>query len=138
MSLAHFQQLKELGPGHLMVLVEIAGIDSHLVHEACHLNGCLRRKMYVRNYRDHYAFGAKTLAYFPDVRHILQPGHCDAYHLGSGSDHPAALRQSTFNIIRMGVAHGLDNNGASPSDNKAPGAYIHFFCNESHLPYTVS
>ena len=88
--------------------------------------------MNVRNNGHHNAFGTQAVADLPDMWHVLQPGNGNAYHPGSGSDHPAALLQCSFNIVRVGIAHGLDDYLSSAAYHDGSASYAYFFGNESH------
>lgn len=113
MFAADIKKLGKTASCLLMIRVEIARIDAHLVHIRCHRYGCLRTEMYVRNYRHAYAFAPQSLPDAPDVRDIVQTGDCDAYDFRPGLRHLAALPERGSLIGSMGVTHGLDGYRAS-------------------------
>ena len=129
---ADLNQFTEALPRNIVVLMEIAGIDPDFVHHTGNLNGSLRREMNIRNNRYIDAFSTKAVAYSLDMGYILQSGHGDAYHFSTCPDHCSALGKGPSDIIRMGVAHCLDDDPAAATYNHRRASDAHFFSNQSH------
>ena len=114
---AYLEKTCELLASLFVVPVEIAGVDTYLVHQRCHGNGSSRGKMDVGHDRCIDAFGPET---FPDFGYgsdfsLSRDGYAD--DLRTGFRHPYALTECRFHIVRMGVAHGLHYDGMTSADS---------------------
>ena len=63
---------------------------------------------------------------FPDVRDILQARDRDPDELRAGLRQPQRLRHGRIDIVRMGIAHRLDDDRVVPSDENV--THLHYAC----------
>ena len=130
--LAFLQETGELAPCLPVVLVEVARIDPDLFHDGGDGDGRLRREMDVGNQRDMASGGPQARFDFPYMRNVLQAGHGDPDELRTGRRQAQALGHRRFDIIRMGVAHRLYDDGVVSADEDVTDlddtGFHHFCC----------
>ena len=106
-----------------VVPVEIARIDPDLFHHSRRGDGRLGGEMDVRHQGRIDAGGAEPVADLPQGLHFRESGNRDPDDFSSGFRHTDALGHSTFHIIRMGIAHGLDHDRVTAADGDFPHMY---------------
>ena len=114
--LAFFQEPGELASGLLVVLMEVPRIDPDLLHHGSDGNRRLGGKMDVCDERNSATGRPEAVLDLPDVRDILQTGDGDPNQLRSGGRQAQALVDGRIDIIRMGIAHRLDDDRVASSD----------------------
>ena len=114
--LADFKETCELLARLTVVTVEIAGVDTDLVHHRGHGDSSRRGEVDIRYDRGIDPFRAKAFPDFGDGRDFPWSGDSDADDLRTGFSHPDTLPERGFNIVSMGVAHGLHHDGMSSAD----------------------
>ena len=109
-----------------MVLVEIARIDPDLFHDGRHGDGRFRGEVDVGDQRDITARRAYPVLDLPDVRDVLQARNGDPDKLRPGRGETERLRHRRIDIIRMGIAHRLDDDRVIPADQDI--TYFDYAC----------
>ncbi len=115
-ALAFFQEAGELAPRLPVVLVEVARVDPDFFHDGSDSDGRFRGKVDVGHQRDVAAGGPQAVLDFPHVRDILQARNSDPDELRTGCRETQALGHRRFDIIGMGIAHRLDDDGVVSAD----------------------
>ena len=131
--LAFFEETGELAPCLVVVLVEIARIDPDLFHDGGHGDGRFRREMDVGDKRDMTARRAHPGLDLPHMRDILQTRYRDAHQLRAGLRQPQRLRHGRLDIIRMGIAHRLDDDRVVSSDEDV--THLDYACFHGHCSF---
>ena len=104
---AYLDEPRELLAGLVVVAVEVTGVDAHLLHLRSHRDRGLGREVDVGAERHPASRLAEPAAYLPDVLHVVDAGHCDAYEARPRFRKPEALGDRGVYVIGVGVAHGL-------------------------------
>ena len=131
--LALFEEQGELAPRLVVVLVEVARIDPDLFHDGGHGDGRFRGEMDVGDQRDRAARRAHPGLDLPHMRDILQAGDRDAHQLRAGLGQPQRLRHGRIDIIRMGIAHRLDDDRVVSSDEDV--THLDYACFHRHCSF---
>ena len=114
--LADFYEPCQLGLGFFVVGMEIARIYAHLLHVGGNFYGRTGREVDVCNQGSVHTRGAQTPADLPDAGHVLGSGHRYPYKFGTGRSKGLALGNGGIYVVRMGVAHSLDDYMGGISD----------------------
>ena len=116
--LANLYQLGEFKASLIVLLMEVARIDAHLLYIRRNGDSRLCRKVDIGHQGDIVSFIIQVFTDIDEVLNILLAGTGDSYQLATGVIHPNALLRRSDNIIRMGVAHRLHNNRITSANNK--------------------
>ena len=109
-----------------VVLVEVARIDPDLFHDGGYGDGRFRGEMDVGDQRNVAARLTHPGFDLPYMRDILQAGNRDAHQLRTGLRQPQRLRHGGIDIVRMGIAHRLDDDRVASSDEDV--TYLDYAC----------
>ena len=124
--LALLEETGELTPRLFMVLMEVARVDPDLLHDRRHGNGRFGGEMDVGNQGDTASCRPETRFDLPDMRHILQAGNGNPHQLRTGGRQPKTLGHRRIDIVRMGIAHRLDDDRVVSSDEDV--TYFDYSC----------
>ena len=125
--LADIQQFQELAARFVVIAVEIARVDADLLHMRGYGEGGCRGEMDIGHQRGCDPLGTQQCADGTDVFHIGHRRHGDADELCSGGSHAAALFHRGFNLVRVRIAHRLDDDAFPGADEHVTDLYCPCF-----------
>ena len=105
-------------------IVEVAGIDPHLLHMLGSLVGGLGIEVHIGNQRDQ-ALGLPEPVVYQTYRPRLPHALCrEANQFSSRLGDPLRLRYARLDVVGIHIGHRLDHDRVPPSDDEVV-AYVH-------------